>query len=168
MWRTHAPTSNKWHKKKKVTLHMLTHGAIQGCGLTSLVVCINDKICDIREKNVTIRSEIWTTNIRSLGFRDIREWVTLWRLILWSLGCITYNNIAFLSWLTCSEGWIFLCKDFGMKCKMGASLKTFRLILTSCMGEIHLPSKLNFLQSRSPSIMPKGGKNLIFSAWAIG
>ena len=65
MWHMHAPTFNKWHKKKKkenknkkVTLRMLTHGAMQGCGLTSLVVCINDKICDIRERNVTIRSEI--------------------------------------------------------------------------------------------------------------
>jgi hypothetical protein len=56
---------------------MLTHGAMRGCGLTSLVVCINDKFCDmrgcgltslvvcindkfcdIRERNVTIRSEI--------------------------------------------------------------------------------------------------------------
>jgi hypothetical protein len=37
---------------------MLTHGAMRGCGLTSLVVCINDKLWDIREKNVTIRSEI--------------------------------------------------------------------------------------------------------------
>jgi hypothetical protein len=60
----HAPTFNKWHKKKKKkkkkkkTLHILTHGAMQGCGLTSLVVCINDKICDIRERKVTIRSEI--------------------------------------------------------------------------------------------------------------
>jgi hypothetical protein len=58
----HAPTFNKWHKQhkkknKKVTLHMLTHGAMQGCGLTSLVVCIHDKFRDIRERNVTIRSE---------------------------------------------------------------------------------------------------------------
>ena len=37
---------------------MLTHGAMQGCGLTPLVVCINDKFCDIKEKNVTIRSDI--------------------------------------------------------------------------------------------------------------
>ena len=37
--------------------------------------------------NVTIRSEIWTTNIGSLGFQDIREWVILSRLILRSLGC---------------------------------------------------------------------------------
>jgi hypothetical protein len=70
MWRTHAPTYNKWHikkeeeeeeekkKKKKKKIHMLTHGAMQECGLTSWVVCINDKFRDIRERNVTIRSEI--------------------------------------------------------------------------------------------------------------
>jgi hypothetical protein len=59
----HAPTFNKWHKKKKkkkkkVTLHILTHGALQGCGLTSLMVCINDRFYDIRERNETLRSEI--------------------------------------------------------------------------------------------------------------
>ena len=37
---------------------MLTHGAMRGCGLTSWVVCINDKIHDVRERRVTIRSEI--------------------------------------------------------------------------------------------------------------
>ena len=66
MWWTHAPTFNKWHKKrrkkksekKKVALHMLTHNAMRGFGVTSLVVCINDKICDIKERNVTIRSKI--------------------------------------------------------------------------------------------------------------
>jgi hypothetical protein len=66
MWGSdmHAPTFNKWHKKKKmnknkkVTLHILTYGAMRGGGLTSLVGCINDKFCDIRERNVTIRSEI--------------------------------------------------------------------------------------------------------------
>jgi hypothetical protein len=72
---------------------MLTHGAMPGCGCSSLVVCINDKFHDIRERNVTIRSEIWTTNIRSLGFRNIRECVTLWRLTLWSLGCIRYVGV---------------------------------------------------------------------------
>ena len=89
MWLTHAPTFNKCHKKKKKkkTLHMLTQGAMRGCGLTSWTAFINDKFCDIREKNVTIKSEIWTTKIRTLGFRDIRECVTLWGLILWSLGC---------------------------------------------------------------------------------
>jgi hypothetical protein len=74
----HAPTFKKWYKKKKkkkkkVTLHILTHDAMRGCGLTSLVVCVNAKIRDIRERNVTIRSEIRTTNICSLGFRDIKE-----------------------------------------------------------------------------------------------
>ena len=64
MWQTHAPPLNKWHKKKKknknkkVTLHMLTHGTIQGRGLTSQMICINDKFRDIRERNATIRSEI--------------------------------------------------------------------------------------------------------------
>ena len=66
---------------------MLTHGAMQGCGLTFWVVCINDKFRDIRERNVTIRCDIWNTNIRSLGFPDTRECVTLWRLISRSLGC---------------------------------------------------------------------------------
>ena len=55
-----------------MTLHMLTHGAMRGCGLTSWAVCIYDKFRDIRERSITIRSEIWTTNIRSLGFRNIR------------------------------------------------------------------------------------------------
>jgi len=60
----HSSTFNKWHKKNKnknknkKTLHMLTHGAMRGCGLTLLVVCINDKFHDIRERNVILRSEI--------------------------------------------------------------------------------------------------------------
>ena len=66
---------------------MLPQGAMRGCGLTSWVVCIDDKFCDIRERNVTIKREIGTTNIRSLGFRDIRECVTLW-----SLGYIWFVN----------------------------------------------------------------------------
>jgi hypothetical protein len=41
-----------------VTLDILTHGAMRGCGLTSLMICINDKIHNTRERNVTIRSEI--------------------------------------------------------------------------------------------------------------
>ena len=89
MWHMHAPTFSKWQKKKKkkVTLRILTHGAIRACGLTSLVVCINDKICDIRERDMTIRSEIWTTNICSLRFWD-RQWLLLWGLILRNLECI--------------------------------------------------------------------------------
>ena len=41
MWHMHVPTFNNWHKKKKkkkkVTLHILTQGAMRGCELTSLV-----------------------------------------------------------------------------------------------------------------------------------
>jgi hypothetical protein len=55
-WWTHAPTFKKKKKKKKI--HMLTQNAMWGCGLTSLVVCIKDNFRDIREKNVTIMSEI--------------------------------------------------------------------------------------------------------------
>ena len=69
--------------------HVLTCGATRRCGLTSLVVCINKKICDIRERNVTIWIKIATMNICSLGYRNIRECLTLWRLVLRSLGCIT-------------------------------------------------------------------------------
>jgi hypothetical protein len=57
MWHMYAPTFKK-KKKKKKTLHIFTHGATRGWGLTSLVVCINDKIHDITERHVTIRSEI--------------------------------------------------------------------------------------------------------------
>jgi hypothetical protein len=52
---------------------MLTHGTILECGLTSSVVCINDNYHDIRERNVTIKSEIWTTHIHSLGLWDFRK-----------------------------------------------------------------------------------------------
>ena len=51
------------------------------------------EICDIKERNVTIKSEIWTTNIHSLGFQDIKEWVTIRGLILRSLGCIMDRTI---------------------------------------------------------------------------
>ena len=99
MWHMHAPTFNKWQKEKnknkKMTLHILTHDAMQGCGLTSLVVCINSKIHDdIRERSVITRSEIWTTNIRSLRFQDIRDWVTLWRLLLRRLGCNSISRVG--------------------------------------------------------------------------
>ncbi len=107
MWHMHAPTFNKWHKnkiknknknknKKNVTLHILTHSTMWGCGLTSLVACMNDRIRDIRERNVTIKSEIWTTNIHSLGFHDSREWVILWRLILQNLGRILSSVTYYL------------------------------------------------------------------------
>jgi hypothetical protein len=37
-------------------------------------------------------------NIRSLGFQDIRECVTLWRLILWSLESIITMMFTQHSW----------------------------------------------------------------------
>ena len=85
MWHVHAPTFNK-KKKKKKTLHMLTHDAMRWCELTSLMICIIDEICDIRERNVTIRSEVWITNLCSLRFRDIMG------LILGSLGCTSHPS----------------------------------------------------------------------------
>jgi hypothetical protein len=95
MWLTHVPTFNKWHKnnnnKKKLTHHMLTHGA-RVCWLLWWFASMT-KFCDIRERNVTIRSEIWIINIRSLGFRNIRECATLWRLIVRSLGCTMRSTI---------------------------------------------------------------------------
>ena len=48
----------KKKKKKKKRLHILTLDAMQGCGVTSLVVCINGKSSDTRERIVTIRSDI--------------------------------------------------------------------------------------------------------------
>lgn len=39
---------------------------------------------------MTIKSEIKTEKIRSLGFWDISEGVTLRRLILWSFECICF------------------------------------------------------------------------------
>ena len=45
-------------KTENKTLLMLTHGTIHRCGLISLIVCINDGIYDVKERNVTIRSEI--------------------------------------------------------------------------------------------------------------
>ena len=89
-----AKEEEKKNKTKKVTLHILTHSAIQlWCELTSLVVYIDNKICDIRERIVTVRSEICTTNIRSLGFWDIRDWVILWGLMLRNLGCMLLPHL---------------------------------------------------------------------------
>ena len=110
---------NKWHKNKKMTLHILTHGAMQGCGLPSLAVCINDKICDIRERNVTIRSEIWSMNIRSLAFQDIREWVTLRKVILRSLGCISQLKLSYLQTNLCQI--LHLLSNHLARSKPGAS-----------------------------------------------
>ena len=102
MWHMHAQTFYKWHKmkkkknrNKKVTLHLLIHGPMQGRGLTSLVAWINDKTHDVRDGNMIIRSEKWTMNIRSLGFGNIREWVILWGWYYGVLGCNPHYNNQF-------------------------------------------------------------------------
>jgi hypothetical protein len=61
---------------------------MQMCALNSLIVCFNVKPRDVYGSgNVITRSEISIQNIRSLGLWDIREGVTLRRLILRSLEC---------------------------------------------------------------------------------
>ena len=105
----------KCHKKKKK--NVLIHGTMQGCRLASWVVYINDKFCDIREKNVTIRSKIWTTNICSLGFRDSRECVTLWGLILRSIrvhmwSCVDYCIMyPIRRYIDCKD-YLSCCQEF--------------------------------------------------------
>jgi hypothetical protein len=69
---------------------------------------MNDKIHDIRKRHVTIRSEIWTTNIRSPRFQDIRASdimevdITKFRVyfFFWGGGCARFNS--FEKWI-----WIF-------------------------------------------------------------
>ena len=43
------------------------------CGLASWLVCVNVNTRDIRDRYVTIRSEIWAENISSMGIQDIRK-----------------------------------------------------------------------------------------------
>ena len=60
---------NKWKKKKKkkTTLHILTLSTMQGVGWLLWWFALWQNR-DLSERNVTIRSEIWTMNICSLGF----------------------------------------------------------------------------------------------------
>jgi len=55
--------------------HILTHGAIRGCGLISMVVCINGKTHNKEEK---CDNKEWDLNYEPpfLGAQDIRDWVT--------------------------------------------------------------------------------------------
>ena len=62
------------------------------CGFNSLVVYFYVNTRDIREEYMTTRSELYTEDIRSLGFRDVREGVTWRRLILWSLEYIVLDD----------------------------------------------------------------------------
>ena len=54
-----------------------------------MVDYFDTQTCDTWETNVTKRREIETAHIHSLGFRDTREGVTLWRL-----GCIQQTKIT--------------------------------------------------------------------------
>ena len=62
-------------------------GAIRECVWLLWSFALMSKTHDIKEGYVTIRSEIYIENICFLRFRDIREGVTLRRLIL---GCIIF------------------------------------------------------------------------------
>jgi hypothetical protein len=55
---------------------------LRACDLTSLVDYFNAKTCDIWKRNVTTKREFLTEHIHSLGLGDIREGLTLWRVIL--------------------------------------------------------------------------------------
>ena len=87
MWHMLAPTFNKWHKKKRGIKIRRWHSPYRHmvqCKVVGWLLwwfALVTKNCGIRERNMTIRSEIWTTNILSLGFRVIREWVLIWMLI---------------------------------------------------------------------------------------
>ena len=87
----------------------------------SLVVYFNVKIHDMWEGNVTIRCQISTENICSLGFRDVREGVALRRFILWSLECI------------CFEVWVAQAKPWQKK----SNLTIFNC--SSCVPKFFYP-----------------------------
>jgi hypothetical protein len=62
--------------------------------LNSLVVYFNVKCYNIWERNATIRSKIKIESTHSLGFGEIREEVTLRRLIVQSLECMPFISIS--------------------------------------------------------------------------
>ena len=75
-----------------------------------LVGYFNVKTCDIWEVNMTTRREIWTKHIHSLGFGDVREEVTLWRL-WYSAKCwccslrVTLTYTPYMSTFKGSHAW---------------------------------------------------------------
>ena len=93
-WHMHASTFNNWHQKKRKTLHGLTHGAMQGCGLISLVVCISGKSpwymkekCDSNEwdlnykhpfRRVGILKSEWYYGGWNYGVKGVQElWICI-------------------------------------------------------------------------------------------
>ena len=76
------------------TITMMATLYVRACDLNILMA----KIHDIWEGNVTTRREIEIGRICSLRFHDIREGVTLRRVILRRLRCINLNHIDI--WMT--------------------------------------------------------------------
>ena len=68
---------------------------------TQSQLCNNDNDANEMLASLKIKSEMYNENICSLGFRDIREGMTLKRLVLQSLECmIVIQNVSlsFASW----------------------------------------------------------------------
>ena len=86
MWHMQAPTFTSGRRRRgRIRRWRSTYwhmAQCEGVGWLLSWFALMTKTCDIGERNVTIRSEFWTTNIRSLWFQDTREWVILWRFIL--------------------------------------------------------------------------------------
>ena len=61
---------------------MMSTCCMRGYGLDPLLVYFNVQTHDIWERNMSIRREMQIEHIRSLGFQDIREGVTLRRVML--------------------------------------------------------------------------------------
>ena len=87
----HSTSDIRRRRKHSTYWHM---AQCEGVGWLLWWWALMTKLRDIRERNVTMRSEIWTTNIRSLRFQDIREWAILWGLISRSLRCISQTQLA--------------------------------------------------------------------------
>ena len=94
MWRRYAYDIMEWHKVDFATMTTKTTRTmwcVRACW-NSLMDYLNVKYCDIWEENVTTRRDTWSKKICSLGCHDIREGVTLRRMIWQKLGCFTYNR----------------------------------------------------------------------------
>jgi hypothetical protein len=89
MWQTHAPNiQQEAEEEKEDTPHVDTWRNVKVwvdffSGLHQWQIpWYKKKKYDNKEWDLN------TTSIRSLGFCDIKECVTLWRSILWSFGCV--------------------------------------------------------------------------------
>ena len=104
----HSTSGIRRRRRRRHSTYYWHMAQCEGVGWLRWRFAVMTKIRDIRERNVTIRSELWTTNMCSLGFQDIREWVILWKLILRSLGCSsTHTNWDNRSSYTPECWWMF-------------------------------------------------------------